>query len=156
MPLQIQPLPDYLRKSTLLGAEVILPESMSLFDPKLLCEVDREIFRRGFFDHSVLVIRNQTGLQPQVLYEIADLLDPDHLPFHSGGEKQVTDSRNILSQNNCSRIPRAPQVTVIGSGRVENYEGIEGLNLKHLINFETPLTDVPGSVKFPRTASFKI
>ncbi|KAF2757425.1 Clavaminate synthase-like protein [Pseudovirgaria hyperparasitica] len=51
---------------------------------------------------------------------------------HSGGEKQVTGTRNILSQNNCSRIPRAPQVTVIGSGRFENHEGISELDLKHL------------------------
>ncbi|OAG06576.1 alpha-ketoglutarate dependent xanthine dioxygenase [Paraphaeosphaeria sporulosa] len=131
-PLQIRPLPAELRKSTRLGAEVVLPESMTLFDPKLLSETDQQIFRTGFFDNGVLVIRDQTGIQPHVLYDIADLLDPDHLPYHSGGQKQVTDSRNILSQNNCSRIPRAPQVTVIGSGHVENYEGIGELDLQHL------------------------
>jgi hypothetical protein len=132
MPLQIRPLPAELRKSTRLGAEVVLPESMALFDPKSLSESEKKTFREGFFDNGVLVIRNQAGIEPQVLYDIADLLDPDHLPYHSGGQKQVTDSKNILSQNNCSRIPRAPQVTVIGSGHVSDYEDIEELDLKHL------------------------
>ncbi|KAF1979046.1 alpha-ketoglutarate dependent xanthine dioxygenase [Bimuria novae-zelandiae CBS 107.79] len=131
-PLQIRPLPADLRKSTLLGAEVVLPESMTLLDLKALSETEKETLRKGFFENGVLVIRDQTGIEPQVLYDIADLLDPDHLPYHSGGQKQVTDSKNILSQNNCSRIPRAPQVTVIGSGSVENHEGIDSLDLKHL------------------------
>lgn len=131
-PLQIRLLPAELRKSTRLGAEVVLPESMNLFDAKSLSDAEKETFRKGFFDNGVLLIRNQTGIDPQVLYDIADVLDPDHLPYHSGGQKQVTDSKNILSQNNCSRIPRAPQVTVIGSGHVENYEGIGELDLKHL------------------------
>lgn len=131
-PLHIRPLPSEVRKSTLLGAELILPDTMSLFDPKSLSEAEKTTFRKAFFDHGVLVIRNQSGIQPQVLYDIADVLDPDHLPYHSGGQKQVTDTKNILSQNNCSRIPRAPQVTVIGSGDVKNYEGIDELHLKHL------------------------
>ncbi|KAJ4358785.1 uncharacterized protein N0V89_003369 [Didymosphaeria variabile] len=121
-----------LRKSTSLGAEVILPEYMTLLNPKSLSDAEKEVLRKAFFDNGILVIRNQAGIEPQVLYDIADLLDPDHLPYHSGGQKQVTDLKNILSQNNCSRIPRAPQVTVIGSGHVQDYEGIEELDLKHL------------------------
>ncbi|KAL1591490.1 hypothetical protein SLS60_011882 [Paraconiothyrium brasiliense] len=143
-PLQIRPLPPDLRKSTSLGAEVILPESMTLFDPKSLSDAEKQVLHKAFFDNGVLVIRNQIGIEPQVLYDIADLLDPDHLPYHSGGQKQVTDLKNILSQNNCSRIPRAPQVTVIGSGHVKDYEGIEELNLKHLAQssfHEHPLSE---------------
>lgn len=132
LPLRIQPLPPCLRKSTLLGAEVLLPESMPLFDPKALSHAEQETLRTAFFTHGVLLIRNQTGIEPHILYDIADVLDPAHLAYHSGGHKQVTDAKNILSQNNCSRIPRAPQVTVIGSGRVEQYEGIAELDLKHL------------------------
>lgn len=143
-PLQIRPLPPDLRKSTSLGAEVILPESMTLFDPKSLSDAEKQVLHKAFFDNGVLVIRNQIGIEPQVLYDIADLLDPDHLPYHSGGQKQVTDLKNILSQNNCSRIPRAPQVTVIGSGHVKDYEGIEELDLKHLAQssfHEHPLSE---------------
>ncbi|KAL5119250.1 hypothetical protein ACEQ8H_002737 [Pleosporales sp. CAS-2024a] len=131
-PLQIRLLPAELRKSTWLGAQVILPESMTLFDPKALSESEKQTLRQGLFDNGVLVIRNQTGMEPQVLYDIADLMDPDHLPYHSGGQKQITDANNSLSQNNCTRIPRAPQVTVIGCGHVQEYEGIDQLDLKHL------------------------
>ena len=79
------------------------------------------------------MIRNQLELDPDVLYDVAELIDPQPKGFHSGGKKQVTDPRNILSQNNCSRIPRAPQVTLIGKGHFEGYEGIPELNLKHLV-----------------------
>jgi hypothetical protein len=60
-------------------------------------------------------------------------MDPKPKTFHSGGEKQVIDPRNILSQNNCSRIPRAPQVTVIGHGTIKGHEDIPELHLKHLV-----------------------
>jgi alpha-ketoglutarate-dependent taurine dioxygenase len=132
-PLRVEPLSGALQKSSQLGAEVILPESMTLFDPKSLSDDEKATLQRGFFDHGVLVIRDQQGLDPQVLHDIAELLDPQPLHFHSGGEKQVTDPRNILSQNNCSRIPRAPQVTLIGQGHIEEYEGISELDLKHLV-----------------------
>jgi hypothetical protein len=80
----------------------------------------------------VLVIRDQAGLDPSVLVGLAKLFDPAPLDHHSGGAKQVTDPNNILSLNNCSRIPKAPQVTVIGKGRVEDHQGLSELNLQHL------------------------
>lgn len=137
-PLQLQPLESDVRKSSQLGAEVILPESMKIFNPELLSEDDKETLSRGLFDHGVLVIRNQSGLEPQVLCEIAKLIDPVSKEVHSGGKKQITDPRNILSQNNCSRIPRAPQVTVIGQGHIEGHEGIPALDLKHLVSRSLP------------------
>lgn len=136
-PLQIRPLNDNVRKASQIGAEVLLPESMKLFDPNTLTESEKSVIRQGFFDHGVLVVKGQTGLDPRVLYDIADLFDADAEQFHSGGKKQVTDPRNILSQNNCARIPRAPQVTVIGSGHIEGHEGIKELDLKHLVGYQS-------------------
>jgi len=132
-PLRVVPLDNATRKSSRLGAEVILPESSTSFDLKSLSENEKTTLRHAFFDHGVLVIRNQLELDPDVLYDVAELIDPQPKGFHSGGKKQVTDPRNILSQNNCSRIPRAPQVTLIGKGHFEGYEGIPELNLKHLV-----------------------
>jgi hypothetical protein len=131
-PLRIQALGAELRKDAKLGAEVILPSSMRMLDMRELSEIDLQTLRKALFAHGVLVIRNQVGLEPTVLVELAKLFDPAPLDHHSGGAKQVTDPNNILSLNNCSRIPRAPQVTVIGKGRIENHQGLSEINLQHL------------------------
>jgi len=142
-PLRIQPLDAGLRRDTNLGAEVLLPSSMRLLDLHALSKSDKEALRKALFTHGVLVIRDQVGLEPTVLVELAKLFDPAPLDHHSGGAKQVTDPNNILSLNNCSRIPKAPQVTVIGKGRVDNHQGLSEINLQHLdhLSFhETPLS----------------
>ena len=131
-PLRIQPLDAELRKDTKLGAEVLLPSTQKLLEVVALSESDKETLRKALFAHGVLVIRDQAGLDPSVLVGLAKLFDPAPLDHHSGGAKQVTDPNNILSLNNCSRIPKAPQVTVIGKGRVEDHQGLSELNLQHL------------------------
>jgi alpha-ketoglutarate-dependent taurine dioxygenase len=131
-PLRIQPLDAELRKDTKLGAEVLLPSTQKLLELDALSESDKGTLRKALFAHGVLVIRDQAGLDPSVLVGLAKLFDPAPLDHHSGGAKQVTDPNNILSLNNCSRIPKAPQVTVIGKGRVEDHQGLSELNLQHL------------------------
>ena len=132
--LSVQPLDDSLRQSSQIGAEITLPDTMRLLDVKQLSAKDQSTLRNALFEHSVIVIRNQQGLDPSVLYDISELIDPQPKKFHSGGEKQVVDPRNILAQNNCSRVPRAPQVTVIGQGKFEGHEDIPSLDLKHLVS----------------------
>jgi alpha-ketoglutarate-dependent taurine dioxygenase len=131
-PLRIQPLAAELRKDTKLAAEVLLPSIQKLLDLNALSESDKETLRKALFAHGVLVIRNQTGLDPTALVGLAKLFDPAPLDHHSGGARQVTDPNNILSLNNCSRIPKAPQVTVIGKGRVEGHQGLAEMDLQHL------------------------
>lgn len=131
--LEIVPLSPDLRKETELGAEVILPTSMNLLDVAKLTSKDEENLRTGLFEHQVLVIRNQAGIDPAMLPQLAKIFDPTLRDIHSGGKNQVTDKNNILSQNNGSRIPRAPQVSVIGSGNTNGHEGIHDLDLKHVV-----------------------
>ena len=141
--LRIQPLNAELRKDTKLGAEVFLPSTQKLLDLDALSESDKGTLRKALFTHGVLVIRDQTGLEPSVLVGLAKLFDPAPLDHHSGGAKQVTDPNNILSLNNCSRIPKAPQVTVIGKGRVEDHQGLSEMDLQHLDHLcfhENPLS----------------
>lgn len=131
--IEVLPLGPELRKETELGAEVILPSSMPLLDVSALTHEDEENLKAGLFEHQVLVIRNQEGIDPAMLPRLARIFDPTLKEIHSGGKNQVTDEKNILSQNNCSRIPRAPQVTVIGSGNTAGHEGIQDLELKHVV-----------------------
>lgn len=143
-PLRVEPLPATLRKDTQLGAEVHLPSSTPLLDLPSLSPTDIQTLRHALFTHGVLVIPNQTPLPPTTLVDLAKLFDPAPLDHHSGGAKQVTDPNNILSLNNCSRIPAAPQVTVIGKGKFEDYQGLREVNLQHLDHtsfHETPLSE---------------
>lgn len=131
--IRIVPLSDGVRKSSGLGAEVLLPGSRTSFDLRNLSGEEKATLRQSFYDQGILLIRNQHDLDPEVLYDVAELIDPHPTHFHSGGKRQVTDPRNILALNGCNRLPRAPQVTVIGKGHYDGYEGIPGLDLKHLV-----------------------
>jgi len=131
--IQIVPLPDNIRGDSEIGAEVVLPSSDTLIDPSRLSPVEIDSLRHALFDNGVLVIRNQSGLKAAVLPQLAKIFDPFVKDIHSGGEKAVTDPKNILSQNGASRVPRAPQVTIIGQGTIEGHEGIPKVELKHLV-----------------------
>ncbi|TVY44184.1 putative dioxygenase [Lachnellula subtilissima] len=74
--LRVVPLDTHVRKSSQIGAEVILPDSMTLFAPQALTENDTHVLRQALFDHGVLVIRGQLGIAPQVLSDIASVFDP--------------------------------------------------------------------------------
>ncbi|KAI1339805.1 alpha-ketoglutarate dependent xanthine dioxygenase [Xylariaceae sp. FL0016] len=141
--LRIAPLPPSERKASLLGGEVILPSGMRYLDPDALNDVDKESLRNGLFQHGVLVVRDQQGLDPVLMPHIGKFFDETAWDVHSGGDKMVTDAKNILSLNMGARIPRAPQVQVIGKGKFEGHEGIPELNLKHVDHtefHETPHT----------------
>lgn len=122
-----------IRQDSAIGAEVKLPAGMPLLDPKGLSSSDQESLRRALFENQVVVIRNQRGIDPAVLPELAKIFDESASDVHSAGAKAVSDPRNILSAYKAGRIPRAPQVGIIGTGKFENYEGLENLDLVHLV-----------------------
>lgn len=132
-PLRVDPLPEGLRKSSLIGAEVTLPTGMQLLDLDALSDQDKKTLRDGLFDNGVVVIHNQQGLDPEVMPKIGHLFDLTAGDVHSGGDKVVTDKKNILAQNRGSRVPRAPQVTIIGKGKWTGHEGLPELDLKHVV-----------------------
>lgn len=89
--------------------------------------------RKALFENQVVVIRNQRGIEPKTLPQLTKLFDPTATDIHSAGEKAVSDPRNILSAYKAGRIPRTPQVGIIGSGKFQNYEGIDELEVIHLV-----------------------
>jgi alpha-ketoglutarate-dependent taurine dioxygenase len=132
----IHPLSAQLQKDTWIGAEVRLnsdPASSSLINPSTFSPLDIDVLRQALYEHSVLVIRKQSGIDPMVLEKLASIWDPDMINVHSAGKDQVRDPRSILSRNNGARLPEAPNVQVIGNGIFEGYEGIDKLNLVHVV-----------------------
>jgi hypothetical protein len=132
--LRIEPLPTEVRKHSLIGAEVILPTGMRYLDTGALTEQDKKVLRDGLFNNSVLVFRNQQGLDPSSMPKIGKFFDETAWNIHSGGEKKMSNQKNILSQNRGARVPRAPQVTVIGKGKWTGHEGLDELDLKHVVS----------------------
>ncbi|KAK8038315.1 sulfonate dioxygenase [Apiospora phragmitis] len=142
-PLRVVSLAAEIRKQSGIGAEVILPPSMKHLDLDGLSDEEKATLRASLFDHGVLVVRNQQGLDPQVMPKVGRFFDETAWDIHSGGEKMVTDAKNILSQNRGARVPRAPQVSIIGKGNWTGYEGLPDLDLKHVSHtefHETPCT----------------
>jgi hypothetical protein len=123
-----------IRKASSIGAEVQLPPDMSILNLASLSEEDKSTLRQTLFENQVIVIRNQTGISPTMLPKLAKIFDPTASDVHSAGQKAVSDPRNILSAYRAGRIPRAPQVGLIGSGKFRDYEGLEELDLIHLVS----------------------
>ncbi|KAK7934907.1 sulfonate dioxygenase [Apiospora marii] len=141
--LRVVPLGAELRKQSELGAEVVLPSSMKHLDFESLSEEEKTTLRSGLFDNGVLVVRNQQGLDPNVMPRIGRFFDETAWDINSGGENMLTDSKSILSKNRGARVPRAPQVIIIGKGKWTGYEGLPDLDLKHVSHtefHETPCT----------------
>jgi hypothetical protein len=126
-------LPDEVRQSSAIGAEVHLPPGMPMLDLERLTERDKETLQEALFRNQVIVIRGQKGIDPTVLPKLAKIFDPNASDIHSAGEKAVSDPKNILSAYKAGRIPRAPQVGIIGSGKFQNYEGLDELEVVHLV-----------------------
>ncbi|KAJ5747290.1 uncharacterized protein N7511_008986 [Penicillium nucicola] len=136
-------LPDEVRQSSAIGAEVQLPPGMPMLDLDRLTEKDKEVLQEALFRNQVIVIRGQKGIDPTVLPKLAKVFDPNASDIHSAGEKAVSDPKNILSAYKAGRIPRAPQVGIIGSGKFQDYEGLDELEVVHLdhtLFHESPLT----------------
>jgi hypothetical protein len=129
----IVPLAPELRKDTLIGAEVVLSRSGPIV-PSTLLPDDISVLRQALYDNSVLVIRKQQGIDPHALEQLAAIWDENLINVHSAGKEQVLDPGNILSRNNGARLPRAQNVQIIGNGEFKGYEGIDYLNLRHIVS----------------------
>ncbi|KAH7000589.1 alpha-ketoglutarate dependent xanthine dioxygenase [Ilyonectria destructans] len=140
--LSFAPFPSEVRQTSAIGAEVQLPSSMPIIDLDLLTDSDHEVLRQALFENQVVVIRNQKGIDPTVIPKLAKIFDPSATDIHSAGKNAVSDPRNILSAYKAGRIPRAPQVGIIGSGKFKDYEGmdeLEVIHLDHTLFHESPL-----------------
>jgi alpha-ketoglutarate-dependent taurine dioxygenase len=74
-----------------------------------------------------VVIKDQKKLSPQAQYSLTRRFDPG-TDIYSHGKS--IDKRSVLHAD-LKTIPYQPQVQVIGHGRVESYEGLENIQLKH-------------------------
>lgn len=132
--LSFEKLPAEIRQSSAIGAEVRLPVSMPILKLDALTEDDKSALRRALFHNQVVVIKNQQGIDPKVLPQLAKIFDETASDVHSAGEKAVSNPKNILSAYKAGRLPVAPQVGIIGSGTFSDYEGIQQLEVIHLVS----------------------
>lgn len=132
--LQFKILPDEIRQSSAIGAEIYLPSGMTILQPESLTEADKMTLQKSLFENQVVVIRNQKGIDATVLPKLAKIFDKSASDIHSAGEKAVSDPKNILSAYKAGRHPEAPQVGIIGSGKFHDYEGLKEIEVVHLVS----------------------
>lgn len=119
----------------MIGAEIIRndisgPYVITITD---LDESDRDLFREAVFEHSAVVIKQQEGIDPNTLPALAAIWDETVQGTHSGDLTALKSEKTVLSANKAERIPRARQVTVIGEGRFDGYEGLPTVDLHHVV-----------------------
>jgi alpha-ketoglutarate-dependent taurine dioxygenase len=64
-------LPEKIRQSSAIGAEIQLPLGMPILIPEDLNETDKETLRQALFEKQVVVIRKQKGIDPSALPKLA-------------------------------------------------------------------------------------
>ncbi|KAJ5157222.1 uncharacterized protein N7482_008322 [Penicillium canariense] len=145
-------LPKNIRQSSAIGAEIQLAPGMPILNVEELTRKDEDTLRQALLKNQVVIIK-QKGIDPTVLPKLAKIFDSNATDIHSAGENAVSNPRNILSAYKTGRIPRAPQVGIVGSGRFQDYEGIKELEVVHLVGFsgwwhmDTPFYErLPGEV----------
>ncbi|KUJ23861.1 Clavaminate synthase-like protein [Mollisia scopiformis] len=114
-----------------------------------LNNLDEESFqalREAVYRHSVVVIKDQHGLQPAKQFELVRRFDPEATPKHGfGGKgKGAKELGEALGKNPFYVIPGSGGVTIVGNGyQGENHYGLENVTLKamsHVDYHDDPLS----------------
>ncbi|OQD85055.1 hypothetical protein PENANT_c011G02293 [Penicillium antarcticum] len=97
------------------------------FNVETMNNDDFSFLRRTLYENQVVVLKGQAGLTPQAQYELTRRFDPSAGVYSHG---KSIDKRSVLHAD-LTTIPHQPQVQVIGSGLVKEYEGLKDIRLKH-------------------------
>ncbi|KAK2027547.1 TfdA family taurine catabolism dioxygenase TauD [Colletotrichum zoysiae] len=98
-------------------------------DVEKLTDADFEVIRDALFKHQVVVIKNQGHASPKAQFEITQRFDPE--AGASYGHGKTLDAKRSILHPDLKTIPHQPQVQVIGNGFVEEYEGLQNIQLRH-------------------------
>ncbi|CAI7567481.1 unnamed protein product [Penicillium pancosmium] len=109
------------------GSQVDFGTELSGLNLENLSDNDFTILRKALYENQVVVIKNQKNLSPRAQYELTRRFDPSAGLYSHG---KTIDKRSVLHAD-LTTIPHQPQVQVIGSGTVPEYEGLFNLQLKH-------------------------
>jgi alpha-ketoglutarate-dependent taurine dioxygenase len=97
-------------------------------DLENLSSADAEVIKSAFYNHQVILFKNQQSLTPKAQYEVTRLFDP--LATGYGHGKTLDAKRSILHPD-LKTIPHQPEVQIIGNGHVAEFEGLKDITLKH-------------------------
>lgn len=100
------------------------------------------MIREAFYKHQVLVFPGQSGLSARGQYELTRRFDPAATGYGHGA---TVDSKRSVLHPDLRTIPHQPQVQVIGHGRVDAYEGLRDLRLRHPHHRTFHATAVPAA-----------
>lgn len=93
-----------------------------------LTPADEQVIKTALYTHQVILFKNQQALTPKAQYEVTRLFDPAATGY---GHGKTLDAKRSILHPDLKTIPHQPQVQVIGNGRVDAYEGLQNIVLKH-------------------------
>lgn len=94
----------------------------------LITDADFEVIQENLYKNQVLVFPNQSHVTPKKQFELTQRFDP---AGDSYGHGKTLDAKKSVLHPDLKTIPHQPQVQVIGSGFVPEYEGLKNVQLRH-------------------------
>ncbi|KAI9316283.1 taurine catabolism dioxygenase [Dichotomocladium elegans] len=110
-------------------------------DLETLSDHDFKKLEEAVYTYQVVVVRNQSHLQPKTQYEVTKRFDPEVDLYGHGKQHRAKES--VIARD-LSPLPDVPQVQLLGNGVVKNYQGIEERKLTHpdhRVFHHTPLSE---------------
>ncbi|CAK7274278.1 Alpha-ketoglutarate-dependent xanthine dioxygenase xan-1 [Sporothrix epigloea] len=110
------------------GSKVNFGAVVSNVDIENLTDADFEVIQENLYKNQVLVFPNQSHVTPKKQFELTQRFDP---AGDSYGHGKTLDAKKSVLHPDLKTIPHQPQVQVIGSGFVPEYEGLKNVQLRH-------------------------
>ncbi|CAK7275096.1 Alpha-ketoglutarate-dependent xanthine dioxygenase xan-1 [Sporothrix epigloea] len=110
------------------GSKVNFGAVVSNVDIENLTDADFEVIQENLYKNQVLVFPNQSHVTPKKQFELTQRFDP---ASDSYGHGKTLDAKKSVLHPDLKTIPHQPQVQVIGSGFVPEYEGLKNVQLRH-------------------------
>lgn len=99
-----------------------------------------------------MVFKNQGHVSPRAQFELTQRFDP---AADSYGHGKTLDAKRSILHPDLRTIPHQPQVQVIGNGRVDEYEGLRDLRLRHPHHRTFHATTIPADEDLHATRFYR-
>ncbi|OJJ51800.1 hypothetical protein ASPZODRAFT_12605 [Penicilliopsis zonata CBS 506.65] len=110
------------------NSEVDFGAEIRYADLENLSDEDFALIRDALYNHHVVVFKDQQSLSPRAQYELTKRFDPASDNY---GHGKTLDAKRSILHPDLKTVPHQPQVQVIGNGFVEEYEGLQNVQLRH-------------------------
>ncbi|KAF2667559.1 Clavaminate synthase-like protein [Microthyrium microscopicum] len=110
------------------GSEIDFGAAISGINLEKLTDADFDLIRDTLFKNQVVLFKGQGHISPKAQFELTNRFDPEATSY---GHGKTLDAKRSILHPDLKTIPHQPQVQVIGNGKIEEYEGLKNIQLRH-------------------------